>query len=116
MGRSVPIARTREDANAPWTIDARPRRGRGSMRSGRPRSTRRSSPPVEQPAPTVSAIAARRGDARANGQAVAAPRAIACFISATAERRPTKTARETIACPMWSSRTPGSTATAPTLA
>ena len=37
------------------------------------------------------------------------------FISRTASRMPTKTARETIECPMWSSRTPSSAATGWTL-
>jgi len=47
-----------------------------------------------------------------------APRAasrISRFISRTASRRPTKTARDTIAWPMWSSRTSGSAATGCTL-
>src|SRR5689334_10249244 len=37
------------------------------------------------------------------------------FISRTASRMPTNTARDTIACPMCSSRTPGMRATGPTL-
>ena len=47
-----------------------------------------------------------------------APRSLApvisAFISRTASRMPTKTARLTIACPMCSSRMPGSAATGST--
>src|SRR5687767_13831860 len=40
---------------------------------------------------------------------------ISCFISRTASRMPTKTARDTMAWPICSSRTPGSAATGCTL-
>ena len=43
-------------------------------------------------------------------------RAIAVFISPTAVRRPTNTARDTIACPMWSSCSPAMRAIGPTFA
>src|SRR5690606_30121047 len=47
--------------------------------------------------------------------ALAAASRISRFISRTASRRPTKIARDTIAWPMWSSRTPASAATGWTL-
>ena len=68
-----------------------------------------------QPGP----LDAEEDGARAAGRIVGCRHAAAsrssAFICRTASRMPTNTERETIACPMWSSRTPGSAATGCTL-
>ena len=56
-----------------------------------------------------------RAARRVRHRACAAPSRISRFISRTASRMPTNTARDTIAWPMCSSRTPGSAATGCTL-